>query len=175
MPEVYSPEEDSFLMSNALKEFLKKNKVKSILDLGSGQGIQAKTAIDCGINPENVFLLDIDPNAIKILKKKFPQSKVILSDLFSKIKGKFDLIVFNPPYLPENKYDSGIDTTGGKKGGEIINKFLSHAKKHIKEGGKILLLTSSLTKGIRWQDYSKKLVAKKRIFFEELYVYILSP
>jgi len=84
------------------------------------------------------------------------------------------LIIFNPPYLPKSKFDEELDTTGGEKGSEIINRFLEEAKNHLASTGRILLLTSSLTKGINWQDYKKKLLGKKRIFFEELYVWNLS-
>ena len=89
-------------------------------------------------------------------------------------KNKFDLILFNPPYLPEDKFDKGLDTTGGKNGSEVINKFLIQAKRYLNKNGKILILTSSLTKKINWQIYSKKKLAEKRIFFETLYVWELS-
>ena len=100
----------------------------------------------------------------------------IYSDLFSNIKEKFDIIIFNPPYLPEDKNnkedrESKLATTGGKKGSEIINRFLQQAKKHLTKDGKIFLLTSSLTKNINWLDYKKKLIAKKKLFFEELMVW----
>jgi release factor glutamine methyltransferase len=175
MGEIYQPAEDSFLLAKFVKKELTKNKVIEVLDMGSGSGIQAEVAIKAGINPENIILADINPEAIKHLKKKFPECKVILSDLFSKISKKFqfDLITFNPPYLPNNKFDKEPDTSGGKKGSEIINKFLSHAKKYLSKNRIIVLLTSSFTKGIDWADYEKKLLGKKKIFFEELYVWKL--
>ena len=50
------------------------------------------------------------------------------SDLFSNIKGKFNTIIFNPPYLPEDEFkDKSLD--GGKKGYEIIEKFLNKVSK----------------------------------------------
>ena len=145
--------------------------------MGSGTGIQAQTCIEFGANPENLTLADINKKSIKFLKTKFPKSKIIHSDLFENIKGKFNLIIFNPPYLPEDSReseDSKLATTGGKNGSEIINKFLKQAKKHLGENGKILLLTSSLTKGIKWENWKKKLLGKKKLFFEELYVWELS-
>ena len=123
MPEIYSPAEDSYFLSEVLKKNIKNYKI-NILDMGSGSGIQAQTLIDLGINPKNITLVDINPKSISFLKKKFSKSKIIKSNLFSNIKGKFELIVFNPPYLPEHKYDKQPDTSGGKKGSEIINKFL---------------------------------------------------
>ncbi len=174
--EVYQPAQDSFLLSEFVKKEIKENKITEVLDMGSGSGIQAEAAINSGINPQKITLADINPDSIKHLKKKFPKSKIILSNLFSKIPktDKFDIIIFNPPYLPDNEFDKKPDTSGGKKGGEIINKFLSQAKKYLSKDGKILLLTSNFTKGISWKDYNKKLLGKKKLFFEELQVWELS-
>ena len=57
----------------------------------------------------------------------------ITSDLFDKIpkNKKFDIVAFNPPYLPEDKREdkeSQLTTTGGKKGNEITLRFLKKAK-----------------------------------------------
>jgi len=169
MPEIYQPSDDSYFLSDILKSQIKNKNIKC-LDIGSGSGIQAQTLIDLGIAPENIILTDINPDAVKYLKQKFPNSKVIHSDLFKSINHKYDLIIFNPPYLPEDKFDKEKDTTGGKKGSEIINKFLKQAKKHLNKDSKIFLLTSSLTKGINFLDYRKKLLGKKKLFFEEIYV-----
>jgi len=172
MPEIYQPSDDSYFLSALLKSQIKNKNIKC-LDIGSGSGIQAKTLIDLGIAPENITLEDINPEAVKFLKEKFPQSKIIHSDLFKNIKDKYDLIIFNPPYLPENKFDKEKDTTGGEKGSETINEFLKQAKKHLNKDSKIFLLTSSFTKGINFLDYKKKLLGKKKLFFEELRVWEL--
>lgn len=172
MPEIYQPAEDSFLLVEFLKKEIEKSKPKTILDMGSGSGIQAETAINQGINSENLTLVDINKDAVKSLSKKFPNSKVILSNLFDNINGRFDLIVFNSPYLPFNKFDKGKDTTGGYG---LIEKFLRQAKVHLSKKGEILLLTSSFTGKINFKGYNKKILGKKRIFFEELYVWKLYP
>ena len=94
---------------------------------------------------------------------------------------RFDLIIFNPPYLPEDKYDKEKDTTAGRKGYELILKFLEEAKEYLDKNGEILLLFSSFSKPkiiLRYADkigYNSKLLAKKRIFFEELFVYLFEP
>lgn len=173
MPHIYQAAEDSYLLAEEVKKFIKKNNPEKILDMGSGSGIQAQTAINGGANPKNIVLADINPEAIKILKKRFSKSKIIKSDLFSKIKDKFDLIIFNPPYLPIDEYDKERDTTGGKKGSEIINKFLILVHKSLKKKGRILLLVSNLTKGLNFKGYHKKMLSKSNLFFEELYIYVL--
>jgi release factor glutamine methyltransferase len=173
---MYSPREDSYLLSSALREYLRdKDKKIKILDMGSGSGIQAQTCRKSGFM--NIIAAEIDSEAVSFLKNKF---KTVKTNLFSSIKGKFDLIIFNPPYLPENKYDKEKDTTGGKKGFETILEFLKQAKNHLKKNGKIILLYSSLSKPdvIKKEagklNYKVNLLEKKKLFYEELYVAELS-
>ena len=172
--EIYEPAEDSFLLAQQVKYFVKKNNPKKILDMGAGSGIQTEACIDGGLKERNLTLVDINPLAVKLLETKFSKAKIIESDLFKEVKGKFNLIIFNPPYLPESKHDKERDTTGGKTGSEVINSFLHQAKPHIEKNGKILLLTSSLTKNIDWNNFKKNLLSEKKIFYEELYVWELS-
>lgn len=178
MYEVYSPREDSYLMKDALEKTIKdrreKRKVK-LLEIGCGSGVLLNSAHESGIKKENIFSVDINQTAVEKCKNLGFNSKK--SDLFEKVKGKFDIIIFNPPYLPEDKKEpksSRISTTGGNKGSELINRFLKESKDYLKENGKILLLNSSLTKGINWQDYKKEIIDSKKLFMEELYVWKLS-
>lgn len=176
---IYSPEEDSFLLEEIIKKqipsLLKSNPQLSFLEIGVGSGIQLNAAKKLGIKKENIFGVDINVDAVSHCKKQ--DFNCIESNLFEKIKNTFDIIIFNPPYLPEDENpedgESKLITTGGKNGSEIINKFLIQAKKHLNENGKIFLLISSLTKGINWNGYHKKLLANKKLFFEELKVYEL--
>jgi release factor glutamine methyltransferase len=173
MSQVYLPQEDSFLLSSTLKKEIKNKKIK-FLEVGSGSGIQLQILFELGIEKENIFACDINSDSVKACRKL--GFNCIQSNLFENIKGKYDLILFNPPYLPEDKMEdeeSKLATTGGKQGGEIINKFLTQAKKHLKKNGKIFLLTSSLTKGIDWKTYKKRILARKKLFFEELRVWEL--
>ena len=177
--EIYSPEEDSYLLSKILQKkipkLLSKNPNLTFLEIGSGSGIQLKTALKLGIKNQNIMSCDINTTAIEHCKKL--GFNCIKSDLFENIKGKYDLIIFNPPYLPEDSQepkDSRISTTGGKEGSEIINEFLKQSKNHLNENGKIFLLTSSLTKEINFLDYNKNILEKKKLFFEELFVWELN-
>ena len=89
---IYEPSEDSFLLQKTLKKFLKnKNKSLSILDMGSGSGIQAQTCISLGF--KKTLAVDKNPESIKILTEN--EINAIRSNLFSKIKmKKFNLIIF---------------------------------------------------------------------------------
>jgi release factor glutamine methyltransferase len=174
---IYEPSDDSFLMKGVLEKeiqrLLQENKSIHFLEIGAGSGILLKTARDIGL--KNILGSDINIDAINHCKQL--GFKMIESDLFEKIKGLFDIIIFNPPYLPiqegEDK-ESQLATTGGKDGSEIINKFLKQAKKHLTKNGIVLLLVSSLTKEINWLDYQKEFVGEKKLFFEKLSIWKLS-
>jgi len=170
---IYEPAEDSFLLKKEVKKYAKG---KKFLDMGAGPGIQSRAAIKS--KAKSVLAADISPESIKLLKSIKILS--IKSNLFSNIKGKFDLIAFNPPYLPEDKREdkeSRLITTGGKKGDEIILKFLKEARNHLTKEGFILLLISSLTPKLRIlsllkkQQMNKQILSKKKIFMEELQVW----
>lgn len=183
---VYPPKEDSFMLENQVKVYLGKftkeqKQEMKVLDMGSGSGIQAQTCINSGIKRKNIIAADIDKESIQLLKKnKIPARK---SNLFSNInkEKKFDLIIFNAPYLPEDKYDKKPDTTAGKKGYEIILKFLRKSKKFLNSKATILLLFSSLSHSDKILAYVKKLGFKAHLLneqdmgmFERLFVYKIS-
>jgi release factor glutamine methyltransferase len=176
---VYCPEDDSYFLSEIIEDkiplMLKKNGYLKILEIGSGSGIQLQTALNLGVKKQNIFSCDINPKAVHYCSQQ--GFNCIESDLFGNIKGKFDLIIFNPPYLPKDSQEpknSQIATTGGNNGGEIINKFLKQAVRHLSKEGKIILLTSSLTKGINWESWNRKIIGGKKLFFEELKVFELT-
>lgn len=180
MNSIYSPAEDSYLMQKVLQKqipkLLQKNSNIKILEIGSGSGIQLKTLFNSGVKKQNIYSNDINSNAVELCKKL--SFNCISSDLFNKIPENlnFDLIIFNPPYLPYDKKEpknSQLSTTGGKNGSEIINKFLKSAKNYLNKNGEIFLLTSSLTKNINWKNYKKEILEKQKLFFEEIYVWKL--
>lgn len=171
---MYIPREDSFLLQQVLKKYLKKEDKKiKIIDMGTGSGIQAEACILLGF--KNVLAVDIDKEAVNFTRKKL-KIKSVKSNLFEKVKDKFDLIIFNPPYLPEDKNDKEKDTSGGKLGDETIIKFLIQAKSHLTKEGNILLLLSSYTprkriNKIMKSSYKVKKPAEKKFFFEKLEVW----
>lgn len=168
---IYEAAEDTFLLAKHIKRYAKGD----VLDMGSGSGYLANLALK---NKANVLACDISKEAISYLKKQ--NIKAVKSKLFSNIKQKFDLIIFNPPYLPEDKNEPKnlkMLTTGGKKGNEIIIRFLKEAKDHLNKNGKLLLLFSSLTpdvlKAAKQLNYKYKKLDEQKLFFERIYVYLL--
>ncbi|MDP3918329.1 MAG: methyltransferase [Nanoarchaeota archaeon] len=166
---IYEPREDSYL----LQKYVRKLVDGKVLDVGTGSGIQAMAALE---KTEEVIAVDINPEAVEYVKNK--NINAIQSDLFENVEGRFDWIIFNPPYLPEDPNepeDSKLATTGGKEGDELLIRFLKDAKNFLTGEGKILVLISDLTgdpeklfKGYRYQC-----LEKEKLFFEELTVYLL--
>lgn len=178
MSMIYEPREDSELLKRHIGKYAK----GKVLDMGTGSGV---LALQAALSARKVIACDINKDAVAGLKKATIQNKkikVVESNLFSNIHTKFDLIIFNPPYLPEDKNESretAIATCGGKKGYELIVKFLSQAWDYLTSNGRILLLFSSLThqavvdKAILQNHFLSTLLGTESHFFETLYVYHL--
>jgi len=192
---VYYPREDSVFFADSLKDFLKKQdakKIKNILEIGCGCGflsiviykIFEKILSEKELSKVRIFSTDIDKKAIKNTKENanFYKIKLITihSDLFEKIKEKFDLIIFNSPYIPvKNERYEESSWSLFQDGKNIINEFLIRAKNHIKKNSTILLLTSSLTpfnkKLIKNYRMKSKIIYRKKIDWEELIIYKIKP
>ncbi|MEK6918477.1 MAG: HemK2/MTQ2 family protein methyltransferase [Nanoarchaeota archaeon] len=171
---IYEPAEDSFLLKYEISDYVKEG--MKVLDVGTGSGILALEAKECGAE---VYAVDINQEAVKFCKNLGIKTKQ--SDLFDNVpeSDKFHIIIFNPPYLPKEELEdeeSAVITSGGEKGNEIIERFLIGAKNFLVEDGKILFLSSSMTPDVEKilvrEGYKFKIVAKQKLFFEELYVYL---
>ena len=170
---VYQPAEDSFLLQSVLNGIKPFGNMKA-LDMGTGTGIQGLTLAR---NGWEVTCSDISDEALETAKNEFQrnglEAKFIKSDLFEKITGKFSLISFNLPYLPESREEyKGKSELEMKEG--FLEKFLTQSKDHLYSKGRIFLLFSSLSGDveflIREAGYSYKITAKQHIFFEDLFV-----
>ncbi len=163
---VYYPREDS----NMLARIVEKRASGDVLDLGTGSGIQGITA---ALNGCTVTFSDIDENAVSVARQNAKLNGIngifVFSDLFSNIKGRFDTIIFNPPYLPSDRIkEKALD--GGKRGRELIERFLSEYKQHLKPGGIALLVESSFSGYQKDVGSGAKVIAKAHYFFEDLVV-----
>ena len=97
------------LVEKTIKKIKNKfNKKIDVLDLCTGSGCIAIT-IKKEIN-SNVTATDISSDALEVAKENVNLNnvdvKLINSDLFNNIDGKFDCIISNPPYI---SYDEEID------------------------------------------------------------------
>tara|TARA_Y100000310_G_C20625976_1_gene785901 strand:- start:683 stop:1198 length:516 start_codon:yes stop_codon:yes gene_type:complete len=168
---IYEPAEDSYLLQKEVRKFA----IGRVLDVGCGSGIQGMTALGTA---DSVLLVDINEECVDYCKKKGLDA--VQSDLFENVKGKFDLIIFNPPYLPKDSREdeeSALSTTGGEKGNEVLIKFLKEVRTYLEEDGKVLIVVSSLTpdveKLIKERSFKFKVLSQEKVDFEMLSVYII--
>jgi methylase of polypeptide subunit release factors len=89
------------------------------------------------------------------------------------VEGKFDFILFNPPYLP-GATPNDRTVNGGKGGTKLTRTFLAGLPARLKTNGVGLLLVSSLNDPAfltnEYQAFNYAVMAKRRLFFEELQV-----
>ena len=172
-PEVYEPAEDTFQLLEAIKV----KKRDSVLELGTGCGIIALEFSRCGAN---VVCTDINPYAVEITKLNYLKNKSLLNgkidvrqgDLFSAVKSdeKFDVIVFNPPYLPTNSKEriggSGwfdLATDGGIDGLFLTRKFIKQVTKYLNRNGRAYFVFSSLSDRKKLDKYLFKSKLKTEV------------
>jgi release factor glutamine methyltransferase len=148
--DVYEPAEDTFLFA----ENLDVKKDAQVLDLGTGCGILGILAAE---KASSVMVIDLNPYAVCCAKQNALLNNVrgkmvfLQADLLSALNEnvKFDLILFNAPYLPsaENETESWIGRAwaGGATGRQVIDRFIPQATLHLKPSGRVLLLQSTLT------------------------------
>ena len=160
---------DSLLLAKNVIRHVRKNDI--VLDLGTGVGIQG---IFAAKSAKKVVCVDINPQAVKCAKlnvkfhKLNEKIKVLKSDLFSNIQGKFDLIIFNPPFRwfkPRSMLERGeVDFGYGH-----LRKFFNDIKNHLNKKGRALLVFSNsgdiryFEKLIVENKFKNKILDKKKI------------
>jgi len=180
--DVYPPAEDTYLLLDAA--LAEASPEDLVLEIGSGRGI---LSVELAPKVRRLIVTDINPHAIRVTIDRARASGVactiefVRADLFRGISESFDLVLFNPPYLPTNPeertgqwIDYALD--GGANGRETVERFLKDLRTHLRPGGRALLLISSHT-GIREVQETAHafglttvVVASERCFFEQLYV-----
>lgn len=167
---VFEPSQFSMLLTRGLR----RGAYKSALDLGTGSGIQAIALAMLGV--DLVFAVDtsevqLDATMLNARENGVGTAVVTLqSNVFKAIPAhKFDLIVANPPTLPD------VPTTppgcrSGRNGRYFLDSLLFNAKRHLNPGGELLFVQSSLAdldmtqKILTWQGY--ELVDEERLILE---------
>ena len=97
-----------------------------MLEIGTGSGL---IAIYFAKNGYHVDAVDISRDALDCASGNCNLNGVsinlALSDLFQNVRGKYDTIIFNPPYLPTNDDIEGAEAwNGGSDGFAVIRRFL---------------------------------------------------
>jgi release factor glutamine methyltransferase len=167
----YLPAEDTRLLREALQPF----KGESCLEIGFGSGAVLATV-------SSRFALAVGTDVSSLDEAKLAAGKdyqLILADRATCFRGGvFDLVFFNPPYLPSGQIvDEAVD--GGPTGVEVPITFLEEALRVLKAGGTIVALLSSEGDMASFLDHCSNLglsvesVIEKRVFYETLSVFTI--
>lgn len=118
-----------------------------VLDLGTGSGCIGLTL---ALEEKNLHLTisDISSDALKVAtlnaKKLGAKATIIQSDLFENIEHKFDMIISNPPYIPDSEViqdivqkEPGVALYGGKLGVDFYERIIKESLLFIKQKGLI--------------------------------------
>ena len=146
---VYVPAEDSYLLADNLE--IKEG--QSVLEIGTGSGIVAMYASKL---TDKITVTDINFDACELARKNFEDNdieniEILFGNLFEPVKNrKFDVILFNTPYLPTEDGEVLEDTLnyafdGGLNGRKVIDLFLNEVGNHLNDGGIVQLIQSSLS------------------------------
>jgi len=170
---VYEPCDDTFLLVDAALDVVRST--DSVLELGTGCGLIAKVVAG---SAHSVIATDINPQAVK--NATLNGVDAIQGDLFCNLNRRYDLIIFNPPYLPADtnvpcdKLTQAWD--GGAEGREVIMRFLTQVDRYLTNRGRVLMTISSLTgyrevtERMKAQFEIVRTLAQRKVFFETLYV-----
>jgi len=144
---VYFPTrfEHLVLFDNWLKRY--EGPKKTAIDVGVGCGVLSLQIVQHGF--QKVYGTDINPNAIVGLMELMGTTKLSrkieldFGHLFGKWEKQTELIVFNPPWLPETHYLGSIDDAIYYNK-TLFPDFFAAAKKRLLPDGKLVLIFSNL-------------------------------
>ena len=175
---VYIPAEDSYLLADNL--LIKEN--QSVLEIGTGSGIVAMYASKL---TDRITVTDINFDACRLAEMNFNENnieniEILWGNLFEPVKNrKFDVILFNTPYLPTEDDEVLQDTInyafdGGLNGRKVIDLFLNEVKNYLNDGGIVQLIQSSLSGNEETLDkldelgFIAEIAAIEHFFFEDI-------
>lgn len=129
---------------------------QSVLDLCTGSG-----AIAIAVCKETekrrkkvqVTAVDISAEALEVAKENAEANQAdirfLQSDLFARIRGRFDIIVSNPPYIPSKdieglqrevrEHEPRLALDGGADGLDIYRRIAEDASKYLNRGGMLMM------------------------------------
>lgn len=144
-PDVYPPAEDSELLARTAVDRIQG--ADRVLDVGTGSGhVAARVVAETGAQ---VVGSDLNPHACRRARER--GLAVVRADLLSPFRGEaFDVVLFNPPYLPipaDHERDDWFERalSGGESGRRVVAPFLAEVRRVLAPGGRAFLLVSTLT------------------------------
>jgi release factor glutamine methyltransferase len=153
-----------------------------VLDMGTGSGVGAVFAAKYA---RRVVAVDINLAAVRcaginaLINGAEGQIEVRHGDLFVPVQGKkFNLILFNPPFLRGAPTD---DRDRAWRSSDVAERFARGLRDHLKIGGSALVLLSTFGDGghflreFREQGLDVSVLAERRFINERLTVFRVAP
>ena len=154
------------LIRNEFSPWTNSNSIKSILEIGTGSGCMSIAAAK--IFPDvTITATDISSDALCVATKNVKQYNLqkqimlLQSDVFSKIEGLFDVIMSNPPYVPDEEMatlpqeyaaEPDLALRAADHGLAVVNRILRSAHEYLTETG-VLIVEVGNTQDIIEQAY----------------------
>lgn len=172
---VYGAAEDSQLLAESALETVTDG--DTVLDCGTGSGYVGERVRE---TDARVIASDLNPHACEQARKSGLET--VRGNLLDPFRASvFDVVLFNPPYLPthpENEWDDWMEValSGGESGRAVIEPFLESVGRVLVANGVGLLLVSSLTDFGTVIEYAERngfetnVVAEESFPFETLSV-----
>ncbi|MDD2731121.1 MAG: HemK family protein methyltransferase [Candidatus Portnoybacteria bacterium] len=154
--------ETEFWVGRAIGEIKKSSGKKKVLDIFAGSGCAGiavlKNAPDAKVDFAEKNTRFIKQIKLNLAMNGIPakKSRIIKSDVFKKITGRYDFILANPPYIPlkdKKKVSAGVKRFepanalfAGQDGLAIISRFLRALKNRLAPDGRVWLEFNSSQK-----------------------------
>lgn len=149
--DVLIPRQDTETLVETVLDREKDTRI-SILDLCTGSGCIAVSLKKIG-DYAQVAASDLSDKAMGLAMRNASindaEVRVIKSDLFKDIDGRFDVIVSNPPYIPTEEietlspevrdHDPRMALDGGADGLDIYRRILSECRAVLNAGGRLYM------------------------------------
>jgi release factor glutamine methyltransferase len=153
-----------------------------VLDMGTGSGVGAVCA---AAHARRVVAVDINPAAVRCARINAlingVEGEIDLrhGDLFAPVRGeKFDLILFNPPFVRGAPTD---DRDRAWRSSDVAERFAAGLREHLKPRGSALVLLSTFGDGGHFLDafcqqgLGVAVLAERRFINERLTVFRVAP
>ena len=166
---MYLPTDDSFLLAESAKQYAG----DAALEIGVGSGIVLKVLYN---NFKIVVGTDISLVSLRYCKRNLPSNILLAcSDAASAFHHRFDLIVTNPPYLPDSEdKNKDVAVSGGPTGIETILHFIKSGITLLNPSGKMLTIISTMSNISKMDELlmqiglKRRIINQKNLFFETL-------
>ncbi|MFN5351906.1 MAG: peptide chain release factor N(5)-glutamine methyltransferase [Alphaproteobacteria bacterium] len=145
------PRPDSETLIEAICKVYNSNDNLRVLELGVGSGCLIITLLTLFSNMKGVAV-DASKKALNIAKENAKNHKVsnrlhlIESNWFSKVVGKFDIIISNPPYIPNNEvlakelsYEPSLALFAGSDGLDAYSLIIPKMASFLNKNGRVFL------------------------------------